>query len=68
MHKAVGWVVQSAASATSATTPTYTILILPAWTEGSNTSYTTWLKTHPELCHKIATFSRHHFQFMVPDH
>ena len=60
MYKAVSWAVHSAQNTE---TPTLTLFVLPAWTEGSNTAYMKWAQKMPDTCRLLATIPRKSFKF-----
>ena len=63
MYKAVSWAVHSAQNTE---TPTLTLFVLPAWTEGSNTAYMKWAQKMPDTCRLLATIPRKSFKFIQP--
>jgi ribonuclease HI len=54
-------------SATLASTPTMTVLVLPAWTERSNTSYMKWVRMYPSMTKVLMKIPRKCFKFTTPD-
>ena len=61
MYKAVSWAVHSAENTG---TPSVTVFVLPAWTEGSNTAYMKWVRKMPQTCKVLATIPRRSFKFI----
>ena len=61
MYKAVSWAVHSAENTG---TPSVTVFVLPAWTEGSNTAYMKWVRKMPHTCKLMATIPRRSFKFI----
>ena len=61
MYKAVSWAVHSAENTG---TPSVTVFVLPAWTEGSNTAYMKWVRKMPHTCKLLATIPRRSFKFI----
>ena len=61
MYKAVSWAVHSAENTG---TPSVTVFVLPAWTEGSNTAYMKWVRKLPQTCKVLATIPRRSFKFI----
>ena len=63
MDKAVAWAVHSARTAT---TPTLTVFILPAWTESSSTAYLRWARKFPSNCEVLLRIPKSSFRFLPP--
>ena len=63
MEKAVAWAVHSARTAT---TPTLTVFILPAWTESSSTAYLRWARKFPSNCEVLLRIPKSSFKFLPP--
>jgi hypothetical protein len=49
------------------TEPTATLLVLPDWSQRSNTAYMRWLREQPQYCHTLALIKRQYFRFSRPD-
>jgi hypothetical protein len=64
MYKAVSWAVHSSQLTQD---PTLTVLVLPAWKEGSHTAYLKWTRTCPSHCRLLATIPRKAFKFIPPE-
>ncbi len=63
MHKAMKWAVYSALRSKQ---PTLTLLLLPDWSETSNTAYNKWYKMQPNIVRTVATIPRKLFKFSKP--
>lgn len=63
MYKAVSWAVHSAQNSDS---PTLTVFILPAWTDGSNTAYMKWVRKMPDTCRLLGSIPKRSFKFIQP--
>jgi hypothetical protein len=63
MDKAVQWALWSARKTE---VPTLTVMVLPAWTDASNTAYMRWLTEYPHNAKHLVQIPRKCFKFVKP--